>query len=144
MLNWMICLSLNCVTSLIVHFVVSLTVLEPVVANKYTMWIFSPTVSNTIYNALKSGVSWLTEFGVTFSAHFLVLYPRQPWSLKQRVHSSHVSCINKQNKVDKNRLRSGNCEANALMSDWGFFLSSNSFTFISIDKKYNLLYIQCL
>lgn len=53
MLDWEI-LSANYsnVLFLIVHFVVWLTVLEPAVANKYYV------DTNTIYNALKSGVSW--------------------------------------------------------------------------------------
>lgn len=53
------------------------------------------------------------SFAVTFSAHFLVLYPRQPWSLN-KVFIHHMSCINKQNKFDK--TNSGNCESK--MSDW--------------------------
>lgn len=40
--------------SLIVHFVVRLTVLEPAVANKY----YVDTKKKTIYNAMKSGISW--------------------------------------------------------------------------------------
>lgn len=72
------------------------------------------------------------SFAVTFSAHFLVLYPRQPWSLnKEFIH--HMSCINKQNKFDKTNY--GNCESK--VSDWEIllFFSSNSFTFISIVKN---------
>lgn len=57
------------------------------------------------------------SFAVIFSAHFLVLYPRQPWSLnKEFIH--HMSCINKQNKIDK--TNSGNCESK--MSDWGILI----------------------
>lgn len=68
---------------------------------------------------------------------------RQPWSLKKVFIHHMCLCINKQNKYTQNDLNLATVRAKPTWAQLGIFvhswcLSSNSFTLIRIDKKYNL------